>query len=116
MNHAVFHSRDGLTLTLTGIPEGETRYVVVTAAADAPAAKPRAQDLNARLAGWEFEIPAYRYDTLFRPLEQLLKPKPVAAPGGSKGAPHSPAAASPALPFGPKGPGGQGKVTPEQSH
>ena len=28
------------------------------------------------MAGWEFEVPGYRFDTLFRPLEQLLKPLP----------------------------------------
>lgn len=32
-----------------------------------------AQTLAARFAGWAYEIPAYKYDTLFRPLDDLLK-------------------------------------------
>ncbi len=77
-----FQTRDGFTLLLTGIQDGELRYIAVTASGSGPAALRRAQDLNARLSDWEFEVPGYRYDTLFRPLEQLLKPlpsKPAAA-------------------------------------
>jgi Domain of unknown function (DUF4340) len=94
---ATFRMGDGLILTLAGIQDGETRYLSVAATASTPAAQPRARDLNARLAGWEFELPGYRYDTLFHPLEQLLKPKPVPAPAASAKPPHR-------------------KVTPEQSH
>lgn len=96
---ATFHTGNGLTLTLTGIQEGETRYITVAASASAPAAQPRAQDLNARLAGWEFELPGYRYDTLFRPLEQLLKPLPAPKPAKAAKPAQSPVA-----------------VTPQQSH
>jgi hypothetical protein len=28
------------------------------------------------LAGWEFEIPAYKYDAIFKPLEEMLAEKP----------------------------------------
>jgi hypothetical protein len=107
---ATFQTGDGLTLTLSGVKEGETRYLTVTAAATAPAAQQRARELNARLNGWEFEVPGYRYDGLFRPLEPLLKPKPTPAAASPKAA-SSPAA----LPFGPAAQG-QGKVTPQQSH
>jgi hypothetical protein len=96
---AIFRTRDGLTLTIAGLPQGATRYITVVAAANAPGAQQRAQELNGRLAGWEFEVPGYRYDGVFRPLEQLLKPKPVPAPPGS-----------------PKPSGNPGKVTPQQSH
>ncbi len=98
---ASFHTGDGLILTLAGIPEGETRYLSIAATASAPAAKPRAQELNARLAGWEFELPGYRYDTLFRPLEQLLKPLPTPKPAASAKPALSPVAAP---------------ATPQQSH
>ncbi len=84
-------TRDGLLLTLAGIQEGETRYISLVAAATAPAAQQRAQELNARVSGWEFEVPGYRYDTLFKPLEQLLKPLP-APPAKAAKAPHSPIA------------------------
>jgi len=99
---AIFRTGDGLILTLAGISEGETRYLTVAATASAPAAQQRAQDLNARLAGWEFELPGYRYDTLFRPLEQLLKPLPAPKPSAAAKPAHSPLAAP--------------KVTPQQSH
>jgi hypothetical protein len=113
---ATFRMGDGLVVTLAGIQDGEMRYISVAATASTPAAQPRARDLNARLAGWEFELPGYRYDTLFQPLEQLLKPKP--APAASAKPPHGAAAAPATLPFGPQGqsPVGPGKVTPEQSH
>jgi hypothetical protein len=95
---AVFHTHDGLTLTLGGIKDGELRYITVAASATAPAAQERARDLNARLAGWEFELPGYRYDGLFKPLEQLLVPN------------KPPSSAPSALPFGPKaGPKTQGE-------
>ena len=32
--------------------------------------------LNARLGGWEFEIPDYKYGAIFRPLDELLKKPP----------------------------------------
>jgi hypothetical protein len=99
MAQATFRMSDGLILLLAGIQDGETRYLRVTAAVNAPAAQQRAQDLNARLAGWEFELPGYRYDTLFHPLEQLLKPKPAPAPAGPAKPAQSPV-----------------KVTPQQSH
>jgi hypothetical protein len=36
--------------------------------------------LNAKTAGRAFELSSYRYDAIFRPLEQLLVPKPPPAP------------------------------------
>jgi len=112
---ATFRTADGLILTLAGIQEGETRYLTVIAGASAPALQQRVRDLNARLAGWEFELPGYRYDTLFRPLEQLLKPLPAAKPAAAPKAPHSAVAAPAALPLAPQNQGA-GKVTPQQSH
>jgi hypothetical protein len=80
---AIFQTRDGLTLTVVGIKDGELRYITVAANATAPAAQERARDLNARLAGWQFELPGYRYDGLFKPIEQLLVPKKPAASSSS---------------------------------
>jgi hypothetical protein len=96
---AIFQTGDGLTLTLAGLEQGATRYLTVIASANAPAAQQRAQGINNRLGGWEFEVPGYRYDGIFRPLEQLLKPKPAPAP-----------------PAAPKASAAPGKVTPQQSH
>lgn len=114
--HATYLTSDGLALTLSGIQNAEQRYLSIAASATSPAALAQARELNARLAGWEFEVPGYRYDSLFRPLERLLKPK--ALPAGA-GAPAPAPAGPPArLPFGPQpGPAaGQDQVTPQQSH
>jgi hypothetical protein len=108
---AVFTTREGLTLTIAGIKDGELRYIRVTASATAPAAQAHARDLNARVAGWEFELPGYRYDGLFKPLEQLLVPKPSKAPASSapgsapNQSPIGSRAAPTNLPFGPKAQG-----------
>jgi hypothetical protein len=108
---AIFQTRDGLTLTIGGIKDGELRYVTVVAAATTPAAQAQARDLNARLAGWQFELPGYRYDGLFKPLEQLLVPKKTktSASSGPDSAPNqspiSSHAAPTTLPFGPKAQG-----------
>jgi Domain of unknown function (DUF4340) len=58
---------DGSTVTLTGTAVGDKRWVQVTAPADAP--------LSVRTRDRAFEIASYRYDAIFRPLEQLLVPK-----------------------------------------
>lgn len=55
------------------------------AAAPAAPAKPvdqTTEHLVARAQGREFEIPLYKYDSLFRPLEDLLEPKPQPAAKG----------------------------------
>lgn len=67
----VVRSFDGLTLTLTGRDDGSRRWVRVTAAGEGAAAD-EARTLAARLEGWEYEIPGWKYATLFRPLEELL--------------------------------------------
>jgi Domain of unknown function (DUF4340) len=63
---------DGSTVTLTGTAAGDKRWIQVAAPADAK--------LNARTHGRAFEIASYRYDYIFRPLEQLLVPKKPPAP------------------------------------
>ena len=63
-----------------------------TPAAPAPAAPTPAdktvERLGARATGLEFEIPGYKYDTLFRKQEELLEKKPDAA--GAKPPPPRP--------------------------
>jgi hypothetical protein len=60
---------DGGMLTLTGTVVGDKHWIQVAAPKDAP--------LSAKSSGRAFEISGYRYDVIFRPLEQLLVPKPV---------------------------------------
>ena len=59
---------DGGVITLTGTAVGDKRWVQVAAPKDA--------SLSAKANGRAFEIAAYRFDGIFRPLEQLLLPKP----------------------------------------
>jgi hypothetical protein len=73
---ATFHTFDGLTLEVAGHKEGERHYLTGTAKSGAKETAAEAQRLNARLAGWEFEIPAYKYDAIFKPLDDMLVEKP----------------------------------------
>jgi hypothetical protein len=58
---------DANIVTFTGTAIGDKRWIQVTATKDAA--------LTARTAGRAFAIPAYRYESIFKPLEQLLVPK-----------------------------------------
>jgi hypothetical protein len=70
---------DGSVVTLTGASVGEKRWIQVAAPQDAT--------LRTKASGRAFEIASYRYDQIFRPLEQLLVPKP-----GPAARPTAPAA------------------------
>ncbi|HXP65171.1 MAG TPA: DUF4340 domain-containing protein [Steroidobacteraceae bacterium] len=63
---------DGAVITLTGTAVGDKRWMQIAAPKDAA--------LTAKANGRAFEIASYRYDQLFRPLEQLLVPKPAPTP------------------------------------
>jgi hypothetical protein len=63
---------DGSVITLTGTAVGDKRWIQIAAPKDSP--------LSAKANGRAFEIASYRYDQVFRPLEQLLVPKPAPAP------------------------------------
>jgi Domain of unknown function (DUF4340) len=74
---------DGSVITLTGAAVGEKRWIQVAA--------PKSAVLSAKANGRAFEIASYRYDQIFKPLEQLLVPKPTPAakptPPGAKPVP-----------------------------
>jgi hypothetical protein len=71
---------DGGVITLTGAVIGEKRWIQVAAPKDA--------GLSAKANGRAFEIAAYRYDGIFKSLEQLLVPKP-AVPEAKKPVPSN---------------------------
>jgi hypothetical protein len=77
---------DGSVITLTGAAVGEKRWIQVAAPKDAA--------LCAKTAGRAFEIANYRYDQIFKPLEQLLVPKPTpsAKPAAASAKPAAPGA------------------------
>jgi hypothetical protein len=80
---------DGSVIALTGAAAGEKRWLQIAAPKDAA--------LSAKTSGRAFEIPSYRYDQIFKPLEQLLVPKPAPAAkpavSGSQAAAPGPKAA-----------------------
>jgi hypothetical protein len=85
---------DGSVITLTGASVGDKRWIQVAAPKDAA--------LSAKANGRAFEIASYRFDQIFKPLEQLLVPKPApatkpAAPG-AKSAPPGTTAPAPKKP------------------
>jgi hypothetical protein len=75
---------DGKVLTLIGTVASDKHWIQVTSNKDA--------DLTAKTQGRAFEIASYRYDEIFRPLEQLLEAQPQKTPA----APKVPSKAAPA--------------------
>jgi Domain of unknown function (DUF4340) len=77
---------DGSVITFTGAAVGDKRWIQV--------AEPKDAGISAKTNGRAFEIATYRYDAVFRPLEQLLVPLPPApekkpAPGAKLPAAHT---------------------------
>jgi hypothetical protein len=58
---------DGNVITMTGAAVGDKHWIQVKSSKDA--------GLDAKTAGRAFDIAGYRFDSIFRPLEQLLVPK-----------------------------------------
>jgi hypothetical protein len=81
---ATFHTFDGLELQLAGQKDGERRYVSITPRSTAKETESEAKTLGDRLNGWQFEVANYKYDALFKPLEELLEKPPVPAAKAAK--------------------------------
>ena len=97
---AILQTFDGLTLTVGGLRDGERRLITLAAKSSDKATADEAAKIAARFTGWEIEIPGYKYDSLFRPLEELLKKPPEPArKAAAKASPAKPAASK--LPFAP---------------
>lgn len=91
---ATFRAFDGQVIEFAGRREGDKSYVTVGVRRDAALAAqfplpaptdpastsempaPAVDRLAARTAGMEFEIPAYKYEAIFRPHEELVEKKP----------------------------------------
>jgi hypothetical protein len=95
--HATFRTFDGLDVELLGRKDGTRSLIRVSARANDTQAGNEAQQLSARLDGFEFEIPDYKYAALFTSLAELLKPLPEPAKKADKEpkAPPPPRAAHP---------------------
>lgn len=88
-DHAIFRTFNGLALDATGSVEGDHHFITLLARSTAKESQAEADGINKRFQGWQLEIPRYKYEGLFRPLEDLLKkiepPKPkTAKPGAAK--------------------------------
>ena len=93
--HATFRTFDGLELEVTGRKDGTHALLAARARSGAKDTEAEAQKLNARLEGWEFEIPDYKYTAIFRPLEELLKAPPEPPKKPAKPAKAAPPAKTP---------------------
>jgi hypothetical protein len=95
LSHVVFRTFDGLEVELAGRKDGAHALVALSAHATQPPSAPEAEKLNTRSQGWEFEVPDYKYNALFTPLEDLLKKPPPLPPkkAASPARKSSPAAA-----------------------
>jgi hypothetical protein len=84
VSHVVFSTFDGLKIEVAGRKDGTRTLVSFTPSSTAKETEAEAKTLAARVNGWEFEIPSYKYDGLFRPLDDLLKKPPEPAAKGAK--------------------------------
>ena len=93
---ATYHTFDGLEAEFTGRKDGTHSLIAITARSTAKETAAEAGQLAARLTGWEFEIPDYKYNALFTPLEELLRKPPVPAKKPASAQKKADAAAHPA--------------------
>ena len=93
VSHAIYHTFDGLDVDVTGHKDGTHDLVTFAVHSSAKETEAEAQKLTTQLTGWEYELPSYKYDSIFRSQEELLKPveppkkpeKPGEKPKAGKG-------------------------------
>jgi hypothetical protein len=83
---------DGNVITLTGTAVADKHWIEVKSSKDAA--------LTAKTQGRAFEIASYRYDAIFKPVEQLLVPKEQPAVKGQPAPKGSPASKGSPTPTG----------------
>jgi hypothetical protein len=76
VSHAIFRTFDGLEVDVAGHKDGTQTFITITPRSTAKDTEVEAQKLTAQLQGWEYEVPSYKYDGIFKPLEDLLKKLP----------------------------------------
>jgi hypothetical protein len=74
VSHAIFHTFDGLDVDVAGRKDGTHDLISITAHSTAKETADEAQKLTTQFQGWEYEIPSYKYDTIFTSLDSMLKP------------------------------------------
>jgi hypothetical protein len=81
-SQAIVTLTDGNVITVTGTAIADKHWVQVKSNKDAA--------LTAKALGRAFEVASYRYDAIFKPVEQLLVPKEPAPAKASSAAPSPP--------------------------
>ena len=84
--HALYRTFDGLEVDVAGHKDGTHAFIAISARSTSKDTAAEAEQLTARLSGWEFEIPDYKYNAMFSPLEDLLKKPPQPAKKATAGA------------------------------
>ena len=74
ISHALYRTFDGLELDIAGRKDGAHDLITFTVRSTAKETADEAQKLTAQLQGWEYEIPSYKYDSIFHSMDDLLKP------------------------------------------
>jgi hypothetical protein len=74
---AVFTTSDGLAITVQLFHADKEVWARFAAAASSDDAKPEADKLNARLAGWTFEIGSWKEKSLVPTMDDLKAPEPT---------------------------------------
>lgn len=72
--HAIYRTFDGLEVDVAGRKDGTHDLVTFTVRSTAKETEAEAQKLTTQLQGWEYELPSYKYDSIFHSQEELLKP------------------------------------------
>jgi hypothetical protein len=75
--HAVFTTGDGLAVTVRVFHADKDVWVRLAAAGSADAAKTEADKLNARLAGWSYQVGSWQERSLAPTLDELKAPEPA---------------------------------------
>ena len=80
LSHAVFKTFDGLEVDVEGYDSGKggKHYIDLVARGSGKKADSQAARINARVRGWQYRIPGYRYREIFQALSGLLAPLPHA--------------------------------------
>lgn len=79
LSRAVFRTFGGLEIEIEAYPGGKhgQHDIVVVAHGSGRQAGAEAARINARVHGWVYRIPGYRYQEIFQPLSALLAPLPT---------------------------------------
>jgi Domain of unknown function (DUF4340) len=74
VSHVIYRTFDGLEVDLAGRKDGTHDLIALTVTSTDKATADEAKKLAAQVQGWEYELPSYKYDAIFRSLDDLLKP------------------------------------------